>query len=149
MKAQKDGLDYSRFSFKASPDMNGNKVYLDFNDPYTTYHNVKFSIRPPDEIYRELFLVGAFNDWELLPDYKLQNENGIKFITIPLKRGIYDYQYVVAEVDSDEIVNDDWIVLEGNTWDNKKDYDIFLYYNETDLGGYERIIGYVKLPQER
>ena len=43
--------------------------------------------------------------------------------------------------------NEDWIKLEGNTWANKKVYDVFLYYDEPDLGGYEKIIGYVKLPE--
>ena len=149
VNAQRDGFEYSRFSLKAKPDLNGNKIYLDFNDPYATYLNVTFSIRPPEDVYKEIFLVGAFNDWELLPEYILHSDDGIKSITIPLKRGIYDYQYVVADEDNNKIINDDWLILEGNTWDNKKVYDIFLYYKETDLGGYESIIGYVKLSQER
>jgi hypothetical protein len=149
IKAQRDGLDYSRFYLKARPDLNGNKVYMDFNDPYATYLNVQFSIRPPEEVREDIFLVGAFNDWKLLPEYKLNSENGIKSITIPLKRGLYDYQYVVAEENESEIINDDWLALEGNTWANRKVYDIFLYYNETNLGGYERIIGYLKLPREK
>ena len=112
------------------------------------YDICKISISIPlEEVEEEIFLVGAFNEWKLLPNYKLYTENGINSITIPLKRGIYDYQYFVAKETDDEIVNDDWLVLEGNTWDNKKVYDIFLYYNETDLGGYERIIGYAKLPR--
>jgi len=149
VNARRDELDYSRFFLRARPDINGNKIYMDFNDPYATYHNVKFSIRPPEEVYGEIFLVGAFNDWNLLPEYKLRSESDVKSITIQLKRGIYDYQYVVADEDGDKIVNDDWLILEGNTWDNKKDYDIFLYYNEPNLGGYEKIIGYVKLPGEQ
>jgi len=149
VNAQKDGLDYSRFFLKAQRDMNGNKVYLDFNDPYSTYLNVTFSIRPPEEVDGDIYLVGAFNSWKLLSKYRLQSQDGIKSISVPLKRGNYDYQYVVAETNGDEILNDDWLVLEGNTWDNKKVYDIFLYYNETNLGGYERIIGYVKLPREQ
>ena len=67
---------------------------------------------------------------------------------IPLKRGIYDYQYVAAETINGEIVNPDWLVLEGNTWVNSKEYDIFLYYNEQDKGGYERIIGYKRIIQK-
>jgi hypothetical protein len=149
VNAQREGLDYSRFFLKVQPDMNGNKVYMDFNDSYATYHNVQFSIRPPEEVEGEIYLVGAFNDWRLLPEYKLVPQNGVKSITIPLKRAVYDYQYVVAEEEDDDIINSDWLVLEGNTWDNRKVYDIFLYYNETNLGGYERIIGYVKLPREK
>ena len=70
---------------------------------------------------------------------------GVGSITIPLKRGIYDYQYVVADVINNQIENEDWLMLEGNTWVNKKEYDVFLYYNDPDLGGYERIIGYKRI----
>jgi hypothetical protein len=146
VRAQRDGLEFSRFFLNAPPDLNGNKIFMDYKDPYATYLNVTFSIRPPDDVYGDIFLVGAFNNWYLSTEYKLQPETGIYSITIPLKRGIYDYQYVVGDDINDEVVNADWLVLEGNTWDNKKVYDIFLYYNEPSLGGYERIIGYLKLP---
>jgi hypothetical protein len=148
VKAQRDGLEFSRFFLKASPDFDGNKIYMDYKDPYATYLNVAFSIRPPDDVYGDIFLVGAFNNWRLSSAYKLQSDEGISSITIPLKRGIYDYQYVVADEIDGEITNADWLVLEGNTWENKKVYDIFLYYNEPSLGGYERIIGYIKLPRK-
>jgi len=148
VKAQRDGLEFSRFFLDAPADLNGNKIYMDYNDPYATYLNVTFSIRPPDDVYGDIFLVGAFNNWHLSVEYKLQSEAGIYSATIPLKRGIYDYQYVVGDDINGEVVNADWLVLEGNTWNNKKVYDIFLYYNEPSLGGYERIIGYIKLPDK-
>jgi len=149
VKAQRDGLEFSRFYLNAPPDLNGNKIYMDYKDPYATYLNVTFSIRPPDDVYGDIFLVGAFNNWHLSPEYKLQSDEGISSITIPLKRGIYDYQYVVADEIDGEVVNADWLVLEGNTWANKKVYDIFLYYNEPSLGGYERIIGFLRLPKKQ
>jgi len=62
-----------------------------------------------------------------------------------LKRGIYDYQYVAADVIDGEIIDADWLILEGNTWVNTKEYDVFLYYKDTDFGGYERIIGYSRI----
>lgn len=148
VKAQRDGVEYSRFFQNAHADLNGNKIYTDPFDPYATYLNVTFSIRPPDNVYGDIYLVGAFNNWEVLKDYKLKASDGIHSITIPLKRGIYDYQYVVADNINGEIRNTDWLILEGNTWSVNKDYNIFLYYDETDLGGYERIIGYSKLPKE-
>jgi len=141
--AQIDGLESSRFFLNPTGnDLNGGKIYSDYKDAFSTYLNVTFSIRPPDDVYGEVFLVGAFNNWELSMDYKMQNDGGVYSITIPLKRGIYDYQYVVADVINNKIENADWLVLEGNTWVNTKEFDIFLYYNEQDLGGYERIIGY-------
>ena len=149
VKAQRDGLEFSRFFLNAPPDLNGNKIYMDHRDPYATYNNVTFSIRSPDDVYGDIFLVGAFNNWRLSPEYKLQSEAGIHSITIPLKRGIYDYQYVVGDEIDSELFDPDWLVLEGNTWNNKKVYDIFLYYDEPSLGGYERIIGYLKLPGKK
>ncbi len=149
VKAQLDGLEYSRFFLNPlNKDLNGGKIYSDPQDEYSTYLNVTFSIRPPEEIYNDIFLVGAFNDWKLLLDYKLKETGGVHSITIPLKRGIYDYQYVVADVVNSEIANPDWLVLEGNTWLNSKEYDVFLYYKEQDQGGYERIIGYKRITQK-
>ncbi len=149
VKAQRDGLEFSRFFLNASPDLNGNKLYMDYKNPQATYLNVTFSIRPPDDVYSDIYIVGAFNNWKLSPKYRLKEEAGVYSITLPLRRGIYDYQYVVADEEDGKIVNDDWLVLEGNTWDTTKEYDIFLYYNEPNFGGYEKIIGYAKLPRKK
>jgi hypothetical protein len=149
VRAQLEGLEYSRFFLNPlNKDLNGGKIYSDYKDQFSTYLNVTFSIRPPEEIFQEIFLVGAFNDWNLSMDYKLKKSSGIYSITIPLKRGIYDYQYVAADVENGEIVSADWLVLEGNTWLNSKEYDVFLYYNEQDKGGYERIIGYKRISSQ-
>lgn len=146
LNAQLDGLEYSRFFLKTyHKDLNGGKIYMDYKDPYATYHNVTFSIRPPDDVKGDIFLVGAFNNWKLSLNYKMNEAGGIYSITIPLKRGIYDYQYVVADVKNGQIEDADWLILEGNTWSNTKEFDVFLFYNEQDKGGYERIIGYKRV----
>jgi hypothetical protein len=144
--AQLDGLEYSRFflDFRYN-DLNGGKIYENFRDAYSTYHNVTFSIRPPDDVYGDIFLVGAFNNWLISPDYQLFNNNGIYSTIVTLKRGVYDYQYVVGEIENDKVINADWLILEGNNWNNRKEFDVFLYYNEQDKGGYERIIGYKRV----
>jgi len=148
LKAQLDGLEYSRFFLNPlKKDLNGGKIYSDYKNEFSTYHNVTFSIRPPDEVKSDIFLVGAFNNWKLSTEYKMNESAGIYSITMPIKRGIYDYQYVVADVSDGQILNPDWLVLEGNTWLNTKEYDIFLYYDEQDKGGYERIIGYKRISQ--
>ncbi|HEY6627039.1 MAG TPA: hypothetical protein VIZ21_08790 [Ignavibacteriaceae bacterium] len=149
VRAQLDGLEYSRFFLNPmNKDLNGGKIFSDFDDEFSTYLNITFSIRPPEENFQNIFLVGAFNDWKLSLDYKMNESGGVYSITIPLKRGIYDYQYVAADVDNGEIINEDWLVLEGNTWLNSKEYDIFLYYNEQDKGPYERIIGYKRVKSQ-
>ena len=96
VKAQFDGLEYSRFFKEGSPDLNGGEILLNYANDYATYLNVIFSIRPPDQIYNDIFLAGAFNQWQVLPEYKLNQQGGVYSITILLKRGIYDYQYVTG-----------------------------------------------------
>lgn len=149
VRAQLDGLEYSRFFLNPiNDDLNGGKIFSEYRDEFSTYLNVTFSIRPPEENFKSIFLVGAFNDWKLSMDYMMKESGGVYSITIPLKRGIYDYQYVAADVDAGEILNADWLILEGNTWLNSKEFDVFLYYNEQDKGGYERIIGYKRVKSQ-
>ena len=120
-------------------------IYSDYKDDFSTYLNVTFSIRPPEEIRSDVFLVGAFNDWKLSPENKMENIGGVRTTTIHLKRGIYDYQYVVADLIDNEIENADWQILEGNTWNHSKEFHVFLYYKEQKDGGYDRIVGYAKV----
>jgi hypothetical protein len=145
VKAQFDGIEYSRFFKKAPKDLNGGSIFTNFKNEFATYLNVTFSIRPPDEIFGNIFLTGTFNNWQLLPDYEMTDDYGLYTKTIELKRGIYDYQYVVADVINNTIKNDDWLVLEGNTWDTSNVYHVFLYYKDQNYGGYDRIIGYSKI----
>jgi hypothetical protein len=145
VKAQFDGIEYSRF-FKDEPkDLNGGSVLTNFRNDFATYLNVTFSVRPPDEIMGNIFLTGAFNNWQLLPEYEMTNNGGLYTKTISLKRGIYDYQYVVADVINGIIKNENWVVLEGNTWQTTNVYHVFLYYHDQNFGGYDKVIGYSKI----
>ena len=140
-----DGMDYSRFYKEGSRDLNGGSLYLNYQNDYADYLNVTFKIRPPDNNFQSIFLVGAFNHWRILPEYQMDNMAGVYTKTISLKRGIYDYQYVAADIIGGEIENPDWLVLEGNFWETSNVYYIFLYYNDQNYGGYDRIIGYQKI----
>jgi hypothetical protein len=140
VRAQLDGLEYPRF-FKSAPrDMNGGFM-ISRTEVFPTYLNVTFEIRP-DNDYGNIFLTGAFNNWLVLPEYEMVNRGGVYTKTINLKRGAYDYQYVVADVINDRIKNEDWYILEGNDWRTTNVYHIFLYYTDPQYGGYDRIIGY-------
>ena len=146
VKAQRDGIENSRFYKNPTyNDLNGGLLYSDFKDDFSTYLNVTFSVRPPEEIQSDVFLVGAFNNWKLSPENKMENIGGVHTTTIHLKRGIYDYQYVVADLVGNEIQNADWQILEGNTWNHSKEFHVFLYYKEQKDGGYDRIVGYAKV----
>ena len=145
VSAQFDGLEYSRFYKQGQKDLNGGSLYLFFENDYADYLNVTFKIRPPDNGFQSIFLVGAFNHWQILPEFQMSNEYGVFTKTVPLKRGIYDYQYVAADIINNKIENPDWLVLEGNFWETSNVYYIFLYYNDQNYGGYDRIIGYQKI----
>jgi len=145
VNAQYDGIEVSNFFKKRNRDLNGASILTNYKNDYAEYLNVTFKIRPPENITSSVFLVGDFNNWQVLPDYELYDDEGLLNLTIELKRGIYDYQYVTADKINEEIKNINWYVLEGNFWETENDYHIFLYYKSPEKGGYDKIIGYKKI----
>ncbi len=129
----------------AAADLNGGFRLKSPKDLYADYLNVTFQLRPGDDVSGDFYLAGAFNDWNLSPSYKLNFNGDFYDLTIPLKRGIYDYQYVVVNGDYNDISSQDWYKLEGNDWTTKNEYNIFLWYRDQENGGYDRIIGYTKI----
>lgn len=145
VKAQFDGLEYSRFFIQGKEDLNGGLSFRAPKDIYSTYMNVLFQIKPPEEIFGDIHLLGAFNDWTISENSKM-NFNGDHFDkTILLKRGVYDYTFVVVKGDYDIPGNIDWYSLEGNFWETSNEYNVFLWYRDQEYGGYDRIIGYSKI----
>lgn len=145
VKAKFDGMEYSRFLLGSRNDNNGSFTLKPAKDMYSTYMNVLFQVKPPQEVYGDIYLVGAFNDWKLTDKNKM-NFNGDHYeLTVELKRGVYDYQYVVVNGDYGDTTNQDWLILEGNDWQTTNDLNIFLWYRDQEYGGYDRIIGYSKI----
>jgi hypothetical protein len=145
VKAQFDGIEYSRFDKFGRKDLNGGEELTNYNNDYADYLNVTFSFRPADNFYGNIYLTGAFNNWQVLPAYQMINDGGLYNKTIELKRGIFDYQYVIADFINGEIKNQDWVQLEGNFWETENVYHIFIFYQDPDFGGFDRIIAYQKL----
>ena len=145
VNAQIDGLEYSRFFKEGPKDLDGASLIDNFKNSNSTYLNVNFSIKPPDNVYGDVFLVGSFNNWDILPNYKMDYNDGIFSKTVSLKRGVYDYQYVTANYRKGNIDNPDWYILEGNSWETVNEYNIFVYYNEPTNGGYDRIIAHSRI----
>lgn len=145
VKAQFDGMEYNRFFIQGKKDLNGSFTLKPPKDMYSTYLNVTFQIKPPEEVYGDIYLVGAFNDWNVSEKYKMNFNGNYYDLTIELKRGVYDYQYVVVNGDPKNPANQDWYILEGNDWATTDEYNIFLWYRDQEYGGYDRIIGYSKI----
>ncbi len=135
--AQKDRIETSRFYKPGEKDLNGGFVLSDYKDLNSDYLNVRFTIRPPDPFYSDIYLSGAFNNWAIDDQYKMSKSDGLFTLTIPLKRGIYDYLYVTKNGD---VI--DWNFLEGNLFETSHIYRVFIFYNDPSFGGYDRIIGY-------
>jgi hypothetical protein len=145
VRAQFDGIEYPRFDKFGRKDLNGGEELTNYNNDYADYLNVTFSFRPADNFYGDIYLTGAFNNWQILPAYQMTNNEGLYNKTIELKRGIFDYQYVTADFINGEIKNQDWVQLEGNFWETENIYHIFIFYQDPDFGGFDRIIAYQKL----
>ena len=72
-------------------DIHGGTILEDFKNTRADYMNVVFRLRAPEDVKDPIYLVGSFTDWKVLPDFEMYDDNGMMNLTIPLKRGVYDY----------------------------------------------------------
>ncbi len=151
-------VDKSQKPFQAfiQPDKSRNgepyAIYDDMNGNYNTdnydvrntvagnYVNVHFTLRSPEPINGEVYLSGAFTNWNLSNEHKMTYDaikkeyRGTAFI----KQGWYDYQYVVKSTALPSYY------IEGTHFETENNYEIFVYYRafqpQADL-----LIGYIQL----
>jgi len=83
-------------------------------------------------------VVGDFNGWRLSPECLMTySDDSRRYIwQTSIRRGAYDYQYVVGP--------NDWISLEGNDWRTVNVYSALIYYRDSRYGGFDRIIGFIQ-----
>lgn len=145
INAQFEGIETSDYFKRRVADFNGGMILSDFRDRNSDYLTVNFKLRVPESITSSIFLVGSFTNWLVLPEYEMFDDNGLMNLAVQLKRGAYDYQYVTGDYINGQIQNVNWQILEGNFWETKNEYHIFLFYESTEKGGYDQIIGYKKI----
>ncbi len=138
-------VDQSDLFSKRSRDDNGSSLLLDFKNANADYQNIVFKLKAPENVTKPIFLVGAFSDWKVLPEFEMFDDKGTMNLSVQLKRGVHEYQYVAADINGDRIQNIDWEILEGNFFETDNEYFIFLYYNTPEKGGYDKIIGFIKI----
>jgi len=131
------GADVSRFLQRPAGDQNGTSI-LTAGGRYADYVPFQFEVVVESHPYDSVFVVGDFNGWrpsiESLMAYDDQTQ---RYLTsVSLRRGAYDYQYVVGA--------NDWIALEGNDWRTVNVFTAFVYYRDPRYGGFDRIVGYVQ-----
>lgn len=128
--------------------------YVDINGNYTidnldwrsdqqssTYVNVTFTLQSPKIGSDNVYLIGAFNNWDRNNENMMRhNSNASAYeITLLLKQGWYNYQYLLESLKQDNNY------FEGNHFQTENVYEILVYYRpfqpNTDL-----LIGYQVLP---
>ncbi len=142
VQAQFDGFETTRFYSAPSIDFNGGMQLRNPKDAYANYMNVQFRLKPANEIYNDIYLIGAFNHWKISDDYKLEFDGNLYSKTILLKRGIYDYQYAIVNKTKNEV---DLLSLEGNNYNAASTINILMYYRDPQYGGYDRMIGFSRI----
>ena len=133
----RQGADVSRFQQPPRGDHNGVST-ITTATRYADYVRYRFELASEYRQYETVFVVGDFNGWTPSPNCTMtyDDETHRYAWSTSLRRGAYDYQYVVGP--------NDWITLEGNDWRTVNAYSTFVYYHDDRLGGYDRIIGFIQ-----
>lgn len=136
------GIDLTRIFNYGGRDFDGGKKYYSKRDIYNEYLDFRFELTLPVVVDGDVYLVGSFNDWIIDEKYKMEKSGNYYSLVVNLKRGIYDYQYVIVKgvhaSPKKRII--DWIQVEGNSWETKNTYYILVYYNNPDYGGWNEIV---------
>ncbi len=139
-----DGPDQSRMFWPGKVDANGASKLRPFTGANSEYLDVEFRLKPAGRMPKDVFVAGAMNRWQVLPEYKMTYDEGTGIYSLHswIRRGVYDYQYVLGKVAGDGTVADqDWIALEGNDWRTISRYTAVVYYRDNRFGGFDRAIG--------
>ena len=119
-------------------DLNGQYI-IDTQEPLADkleadYIDVTFQLSSNQKLPDNVFVIGAFNDWQKLPSNKLSYDKSRKLYhkNISLKQGYYGYMYYLG--------NNPYY-FDGSYYQTENEYDILIYYRES---GYftDRLVGY-------
>src|SRR3989338_3414715 len=130
----REGADLSRFFFPAKRDHNGVADVLE-GPTLGDIEPVEFQfLWAGDGLPPRINIVGDFSGWSVRSEWSMTyDDSRQRFVLVaPLRRGAYDYQYVMNDTD--------WVRLEGNEWSTNNIYTAVVYYKEFSLGGYDRVV---------
>ena len=129
--------------YSYNPDINGQFVIrtLEANDSKTEadYAMMHFSLFANEPfIGKQLYIYGAFNDFAISEDTKMQYNEKQKTYTANflLKQGFYNYTFATLDSKGNLNTND----VNGSFYETENEYTVIVYYKP--FGGYyERVIG--------
>ncbi len=88
---------------------------------------------------KEIYIVGAFNDWQLAPEYRLKkSENNYWEVAVLLKQGYYNYQYAVFDQSTQTT---SYSNVNGSFWQTENLYQALFYYRPWGVR-YDVLMGY-------
>lgn len=138
-------LDEERYNraYSFYPDVNGNFVLRtidsDDTDLEGDYSKVHFVLESFKDIgNNDIYIYGAFNDWQITNENKLTFNNQSKLYEASLlfKQGFYNYTYVLA----DKNKKIDIKAIEGSYYQTENEYTVIVYYKQFG-DRYTQVIG--------
>lgn len=123
------------------PDVNGNffirSINAEDNNLEADYTKVHFIYRANIPNEKEVYVYGAFNNWQFTNENKLQLTTDNYYETdVLLKQGFYNYTYVT--LDNDGHIDQ---TIEGTHYQTENDYTVIVYYRRFG-SRYDSVIGY-------
>lgn len=124
-------------------DINGNYLTENFDaaEPAITgnYAYVNFMLKSPFLNGEDIFVVGAFNNYQQNPESKMNYMDGYYESRQFLKQGLYNYRY---EVKSDKPSKTS---IEGNHFETENMYEVLIYYRPFRPNA-DLLLGYYLIP---
>lgn len=104
------------------------------------YAWVEFWLKQPHIKGANIYLLGALNSWQLDDKCKMEYDSRYRMYhgSMFLKQGYYDYLFAVVP---DGSTRGNVTVVEGDHWETKNQYSIYVYYKER-VPAYDRLVGY-------
>lgn len=104
------------------------------------YVKVKFRLKHDILTNGNFYVFGALSDWSLSAYNKMEYDydEGIYYVSLLLKQGYYDYQYLFLKDGS--IVGDETVV-EGNHHETRNEYTVLVYHRPAG-SRFEQLVGF-------
>lgn len=88
---------------------------------------------------KELFVVGAFNNWQPAPQYQLKLSDANYWeVAVLLKQGYYNYQYAVYDTRTGKT---NYSEINGSFWQTENQYQALFYYRPWGVR-YDLLMGF-------
>jgi len=128
-------FDENGLFFVRNRDLNHDELEAD-------YAYVTFSLKTDQNIRGNIYLVGGFNGFRRTDENRLvfDEQNGVWTVTVKLKQGLYDYEYVMENPDGEVITN----AFCGSHFQTGNDYQI-LVYNRRPGTYWDELVGFAEI----